>query len=100
MDAQSVNQGFVVAQMGARMHYAVPRMLHAAGRLAHFYTDICAVRGWPAVLAAIPPVLRPPRLKRLLGRVPRGVPREKVTAFTAFGWEYARRRARARRRKL
>ncbi len=33
----------LVAQIGARMHYAVPRMLHAENRLERLYTDICAV---------------------------------------------------------
>ena len=42
-----------VAQLGARMHYAVPRILHAAGMLERFYTDLAAVRGWPALLRAM-----------------------------------------------
>ena len=29
----------LVAQLGARMHYAVPRILEAQGLLSHFYTD-------------------------------------------------------------
>ena len=35
----------VVAQMGARMHYAAPLALHAEGLLAHLYTDAYAGRG-------------------------------------------------------
>ncbi len=38
---------FVVSQLGARMHYAVPRIFADHQRLAHFYTDICALQGWP-----------------------------------------------------
>jgi hypothetical protein len=38
---------WTVAQLGARMHYAVPRILHEAGILDRFYTDICAAKGWP-----------------------------------------------------
>lgn len=37
----------VVSQLGARMHYAVPRIFASRERLAHFYTDICALQGWP-----------------------------------------------------
>ncbi|MEA2780603.1 MAG: hypothetical protein QOK29_2147, partial [Rhodospirillaceae bacterium] len=36
---------YVVAQLGARMHYAVPRILHAADQLDHFFTDISADKG-------------------------------------------------------
>lgn len=43
----------------------------------------------------IPSSLQPIGLRRLLGRVPRGIPPERVTAFTSFGWEYARRRSTA-----
>lgn len=86
---------YLVTQLGARMHYAIPRMLHEAGMLAHFYTDICAVKGWPKLLGAVPSMMRPPSWKRLLGRVPHGVPSDKITAFTSFGFEYQRRRATA-----
>ncbi len=64
--------------------------------LERFYTDICAVHGWPRLLRLVPGPLRPARLRRLLGRIPEGVPPGKITAFTSFGWEYARRRAAAR----
>jgi glycosyltransferase involved in cell wall biosynthesis len=87
---------FLVAMMGARMHYAVPRILHAAEALAHFYTDICAARDWPRALRMIPPALLPSGLRRLAGRVPRDVPRNLITAFPRFGLEYQRRRASAR----
>lgn len=86
---------YLVAQLGARMHYAIPRLLHDAGMLSHFYTDICAVKGWPRFLRGVPDALRPNGLKRLLGRVPNGVPRETITAFTDFGWKCQRRRASA-----
>ncbi len=87
---------FLVAQIGARRHYAIPRMLHARGLLDHFVTDICAVKGLPRCLRWIPQHLRPAGVKRLLGRIPHGVPRELISAFTNFGREYARRRGSAR----
>lgn len=86
---------WLVALLGARMHYAIPRMLYEAGWLERLYTDICAVKGWPRLLHAIPSPLRTAGMKRLLGRVPQGIPPEKITAFTSFGWEYSQRRLKA-----
>jgi glycosyltransferase involved in cell wall biosynthesis len=86
----------VVAQLGARMHYAVPRLLERAGLLERFYTDICAAKDWPRLLHLIPPTLRPGGMQRLLGRDPGEIPERRITAFTGFGFEYARRYARAR----
>jgi glycosyltransferase involved in cell wall biosynthesis len=86
----------VVAQLGARMHYAVPRLLERAGLLERLYTDICAAKGWPSLLRIVPRSLRPTGLQRLLGRDPRGIPAQRITAFTSFGFDYARRSARAR----
>jgi hypothetical protein len=82
---------FIVAQLGARMHYAVPCILHAAGMLEHFYTDFSTETGWTQMLNWIPAALQPAAVRRLLGRSPKGVPRTKVTAFNALGLEYARR---------
>ncbi len=95
----SYHPRFLVAQLGARMHYAVPRILYGAGMLDRFYTDVCAAKGWPQVLNAVPGMLRPAGLRRLLGRVPNEVPPERITSFTGFGIEYAWRRSRARRRE-
>jgi glycosyltransferase involved in cell wall biosynthesis len=78
------------------MHYAVPRMLHEAGMLAGLCTDICGIKGWPRLLAGIPSRFRPAGVRRLLGRVPEGVPARKIRVFSTFGWQYARRRAAAR----
>lgn len=87
----------LVAQLGARMHYAVPRILYEAGQLQMLHTDICAVKGWPAVLRKLlPDAIRPKSLQNLLGRVPEGIPNEKIRAYTSFGREYAMRRQGAR----
>lgn len=80
--------------MGARMHYAVPRLLSAHGVLAHFYTDICASVGWPSLLRLIPQGVLPNGLRRLAARHIPDVPAKLMTAFTRFGLEYQRRRAR------
>lgn len=86
---------FAVSQLGARMHYAVPRIFHAEGLLERFFTDICAQKGWTRLLGLIPAALQPAGLRRLSGRVVEGVPTGLVTAFTSFGLEYSRRRSHA-----
>jgi len=91
-----MNSKVIVSQLGARMHYAVPRILHAQGRLERLYTDICGSKGWPRMFGAIPPSIRPQALRRLVGRVPQGVPSERITTFPRFGIECAIRRASAK----
>src|SRR6202453_2082223 len=86
---------FAVAQLGARMHYAVPRIFHSAGLLDRLFTDICAQKGWPRLLGLVPAAMQPAGLRPLSGRVVEGVPSSLVTAFNLFGLEYSRRRARA-----
>ncbi|QOY92077.1 glycosyltransferase family 4 protein [Paludibaculum fermentans] len=78
------------------MHYAVPRILAAEGQLARLFTDICAVQGWPRLLKWLPNGVLPPGVRRLKGRIPRGVPHEQLTSFTGFGWEYVQKRRQAR----
>ena len=75
----------IVSQLGARMHYAVPRILAEHGLLARFYTDICATDGWPRLVNLAPTRLLPAAVRRLVGRVPRGVPQELTTTFPTFG---------------
>ena len=87
---------FNVALMGARMHYAVPRLFHQHGALARFYADICATQGWPRALRLLPSRCLPAAVQRLAGRVPQGIPPRLVLAFTRFGLEYQRRRSQAR----
>ena len=86
----------VVAQLGARRHYAVPRLLQAEGHLAHFYTDICGDKGWPRHLRILPRSTRPRFLRRLLGRATSDIPEPLLTTFPAFGLSCAVRRAGAR----
>lgn len=75
-----------VAQIGARMHYAVPRIFQHERMLCQFYTDICATKGWPRYLRKLlPRSLCPSALKGLLDRVPEGVPPDKISTFPSFG---------------
>jgi hypothetical protein len=87
-----MNGTVVVSQLGARMHYAVPRIFASEGQLAHFYTDICATDGWPRLVNRLPRSLLPPSIKRLTGRVPKGVPPELTSTFPSFGIRSAIRR--------
>jgi glycosyltransferase involved in cell wall biosynthesis len=87
---------YVVAQLGARMHYAVPRILHTAGQLEHLFTDLYAESGWPRWFNALPASIQPASLRRVAGRVPKGVPSERITAFNLLGLRYANRRRQAR----
>jgi glycosyltransferase involved in cell wall biosynthesis len=63
---------FAVAQLGARMHYAVPRILHSAGLLTRLFTDFAVTREYHGRF-------RP--LRRLLSRHPRGIPPDRITHF-------------------
>ena len=89
---KSEEVGVVVSQLGARMHYAVPRMLNCDGKLAHLFTDLIASQGWPRLLCLVPTTFYPSSLRRLAGRVPCGVPNELITTFGAFGLEYTLRK--------
>jgi glycosyltransferase involved in cell wall biosynthesis len=96
MTATTTGAGVVASQLGARMHYAVPRMLAADGRLAHCYTDICATKGWPRALRALPERWRPAALRRLTGRIPKDLPAERLTSFAGFGLRLVMKRRAAR----
>lgn len=82
---------YIVAQLGARMHYAVPRILQKAGRLEQFYTDICGSKGWPRFMQKIPKAMQTKGVRKLVGRVPLGIPDEKITTFETLGLLYALR---------
>ena len=84
-----------VAMLGARLHYAVPRILHRAGLLARLFTDFHASGPVPRAAPA-PGKWRSAPFRRALSRVAAGIPVDRVTAFNAFGLRYARAVARAR----
>ena len=84
--------------LGARMHYAVPRLLHEAGLLEHFFTDsyIGNKPALQAVLRALPAQLAGAGVKRWLGRDEPRLPPQKVTSFETLGIRYALERRHAR----
>ena len=85
-----------VAQLGARMHYAVPRILHEHGLLERFYTDLHSKNAVLDAARELPSFLFPSSVESLLDRVPRGVPRRKITSFPGLGLAYVLRRKTAR----
>jgi hypothetical protein len=78
---------FVVAQLGARMHYAVPRILARADALECLYTDLYAPRPL-RMLLSICGRHGPPAMRRWLGRVPHEIPEKKIRSFPVMGIEY------------
>lgn len=84
---------WIVAQLGARTHYSVPNVLHEAGLLERFYTDIYADYGLLPLLRHWPVQLRPSSMRRLLGRVAARLPRERVVSYPMFGLMYYARRS-------
>jgi glycosyltransferase involved in cell wall biosynthesis len=83
-----------VATLGARMHYAVPRELHARGALSVFYTDLAFGSTLGALGSRFARGLGWKSLERLAGRSP-GLPQGCVRSFPGFGLSYARRLRRA-----
>src|SRR5690606_9457913 len=74
-----------VSQLGARMHYAVPRIFHEAGELEILYTDICVAKGWPRLLTRLPERMLPTSLRRLAARNPKDIPPHMLSCFQGLG---------------
>ncbi len=86
-----------VAMIGARRHYAVPRILSEAGLLERFYTDsYIGNKPWlESILKVIPAQVRPRSVQRWLGRHDAALPPDKVASFDMLGLWYAWARYRA-----
>lgn len=84
--------GFVVAQLGARMHYAVPRIMEEVECLSHFFTDVYASPQIRMLGNLIPTSIRPNAIRRFMGRVPVGIPDAKISAFPWLAYLYAYKR--------
>ena len=64
----------IVAQMGARHSYAVPRMLHKHGALSRLYTDSCIATAPVRIAAALSSRLYSPLSGKLRRRSVHGIP--------------------------
>jgi glycosyltransferase involved in cell wall biosynthesis len=68
----------VVVQIGARHHYAIPRMLEKSGHLAVFHTDANGVMGRGHWLRMVRGLRSRGRIGKLVQRIPEGVPIGKI----------------------
>src|ERR1017187_9378534 len=84
----------LVAQLGARMHYAVPAILARANVLERLYTDTYAPRAVRAALTMTSGI-GPASVRKWLGRVPVDVPEDRIHSFDRMGFEYYWRQKRA-----
>ena len=84
--ARRVDAAFI----GARGHYAVPRLLSEAGILGRFFTDAyVGNKPWLELgLRLTPPPLRPRSINRLLGRTDEAIPARSVVSYDVFGLKY------------
>ena len=89
----------VTVQLGARMYYAVPRILHQAGMLARFHTDILGDRGWPHCLSMVPGRWLPGSIRRLRARRLPEIPRSLVRTHPGVALRERWRTSRARTAK-
>src|SRR5258708_18957593 len=71
-------------------------MLTDVGMLTHVCTDIGANVGWPRLAKLVPERHRSLPLRRLLGRIPHGIPVDRITTFPGFALQYWRRERRSR----
>src|SRR4051812_31141678 len=74
---QAAGQGksFLVALLGARMQYAVPRILFQAGRLRRLFTDLDGRSAAFRCLRLLPSFCLPQAVMRLMNRYPPEIPR-------------------------
>lgn len=75
----------LLCQHGSRRGYAVPRMLEQAGILEGLYTDTTAF----SIIGRLAGCLKlgsPQRIKKLLNRIPCGIPRHKIFSTDKVLW--------------
>lgn len=76
-----------VAQLGSRMHYAVPKILADHNLLGQFFTDICSDKFPFSILNRIPSVYLPNAVKRFTTRKV-GINNAQVVHFPTLGIHY------------
>lgn len=77
---------WLVCQLGARMHYAIPRFLYAAGQLERLHTDLYARRAHGAFAATLERFL-PTNVRRFAERSA-AIPDQLVRDYPSFGLAY------------
>lgn len=89
VNMQSSSPQVIVAHLGARMHYAVPLLLHQEGLLGHLFTDTYVGKGswlYP-IFQHLPAELHRGVIMRLAQRMI-ALPAEKVSSFNLWGLRY------------
>lgn len=86
----------LVAQLGAREHYSIPRMCQRAGVLSLFYTDFWV--SVPRPLAGLAKRFGSPGMQRLIGRWTTDIPMHLVQSYPLASscWQWRLRRTRGR----
>jgi hypothetical protein len=78
------NLRFAVIHWGARLHYAVPAVLHSAGMLQALYTDAHADSWLARAFGLLPEAVRPKSVRRLLSRkLPESIPKERIRTLVS-----------------
>jgi glycosyltransferase involved in cell wall biosynthesis len=77
-----------VAQLGARMHYAVPRIFAGSGCLNRLFTDLHAGGGLWRHLSSLPPGFLPSSIRKLGARQAANIPEKAITSFGLLGLRY------------
>jgi glycosyltransferase involved in cell wall biosynthesis len=94
--AGSARMKIAIAQLGARMHYALPRIFAEAGCLETLYTDLCASKGVAALVAGCPQGWLPSSMRKMASRRADGVPAGRIVNFDSLGLCYWWRLRKAR----
>ncbi len=97
-EVKAISMRFLVAQIGARMHYAVPRILSERGLLGCFFTDIVSSKPPLSYVCRLPSCVLSRYGAMLSRRTPQGIDKRLIKTFPLFGCIYALRRYNARSR--
>jgi glycosyltransferase involved in cell wall biosynthesis len=79
-----------VYQIGSRMHYAVPEIVHNLDLLDTFYTDIYASTSIKKIFKLLPSKFKVSGVKKLMARQPK-INKDKIIHFPKLGFEIQRK---------
>lgn len=86
----------MVAQMGARMYYAVARIFAKQGILCCLFTDFVSIKPPLSYLRMLPSAIISKYYGSLSRRMPQGIDKGLIKDFPIFGLKYALRRKNAK----
>jgi hypothetical protein len=85
----TVRNKFYVAQLGARRHYAVPKILYSEGILDRFYTDFYTAGRSMQLFTWVARCINDSLYQRIAARCSPDLPDSKIRAFPIIGLLYA-----------